>query len=315
MLDRGIGVGAVIKLVRSGDVIPKIEAVVKPAKKPWVPSVPHAWDGVHYITMERHADADIREILHFFTVLGIEHIARKTVDKLYHDPGICSVLEHLKVFKTSPQTLRIGTGTLYEAGGVGRAMTEKIFKEMQRVLVDEGVSLIKLMNASNCFESFGERKLQAIVDHFAKKGDRNMLKWYVQQPFDYLQNENNWQDIIDIKGMGKTSAAQFFEGVQRFKLWFLPILKLGIVKVNHPTATTDKPKRAGKLSGQRVSWTGYRSKEEEAAVEAAGGTVVSFGSSTTVLLYKDDGKASSKIQKAKDKGMQVTTFDKLRKVL
>jgi NAD-dependent DNA ligase len=304
MKDRGIGVGAVVKLVRSGDVIPKIEAVVKKAKKPWVPSMPYKQVGVHYVTIERHEDADIREILHFFTTLGIEHIAKKTVARLYAN-GVHSVLDHLNANATRM--------SVYSDAGIGSAMILKIYGEFKRVLQDEGVSLLKLMNASNCFESFGERKLQAIVDHYAKKGDRNMLKWFVQQPVAWLEDEVNWADIKAIKGMGDASARQFFEGVVKFKAWFLPILKTKLVKINHPEATRDKPKTKGKLSGQRVSWTGYRDKEQEAAVEAAGGEVVDFGSRTQVLLFKEGGKASSKIDKARDKGILVTTFKELMK--
>ena len=46
-------------------------------------------------------------------------------------------------------------------------------------------------------------------------------------------------------------------------------------------------------------------------LEAAGGFVVPIGSKTTILVYKAGGKASSKLDKARAKGVRVVTFDKV----
>jgi hypothetical protein len=51
----------------------------------------------------------------------------------------------------------------------------------------------------------------------------------------------------------------------------------------------------------------YRNKEEELQVTKAGGTVVPFGARTTVLLYTEGGKASSKVAKAQAKGITLMT--------
>ena len=57
-----------------------------------------------------------------------------------------------------------------------------------------------------------------------------------------------------------------------------------------------------------VSMTGYRDASQVKWLESKGCAVVDFGSKTTVLLYKEGGKQSTKIDKAKAKGIQVLTF-------
>lgn len=298
MTDRGIGRGAVVKLVRSGDVIPKIVDVVKKAKKPAVPSIDYKVEGVHFIAAERHKEADVREIHHFMTVLGIENLAQKSIAKLY-DAGFTSVLDHLNSYG---QRMRG-----YTDAGIGTAMTGKIYAEFRRVLQDGGVTLLRLMNASNCFESFGERKLQMIHNHYAALGTQDMLKSFVQMPAIMAKAV----DISAIKGMGDVSARQFFEGLAKFKEWFKPILKTRLIKINPPEQVKKKKAVKGDLSGHLVSFTSYRNADHEAAVEARGAQVIKYGAKTTVLLYKKGGKISNKIEAAREKGLKVCTFEEL----
>lgn len=298
MNERRIGVGAVVKLVRSGDVIPKIVGVVKKAAQPSHPPGEFYEKGVHYYATERSKDADVREIHHFMTVLGIENIAQKTIAKLY-DAGFTSVLSHLESFG---QRMRG-----YTDAGIGSAMTGKIYAEFVRVLHDEGVTLLQLMNASNCFESFGERKLQMIHNHYTALGTEDMLKSFVRMPAILAKAV----DISAIKGMGDASARQFFEGLAKFKEWFKPILKTNLIKINPPERPKKKKVVKGQLSGQLVSFTGYRDEGHEAAVEALGAEVIKYGAKTTILLYKKGGKASSKVEAARTKGIKVCTFEEL----
>jgi NAD-dependent DNA ligase len=199
----------------------------------------------------------------------------------------------------------------YSDAGIGRAMTEKIYQEFKRALQTEGVTLLQLMNASNCFESFGERKLAMIEQHFLRQGETDPLKAFVKMAPKNLMDERNWCVVKSIKGMGDASARQFFEGVVRFKEWFLPILKTKLIKINMPEVAKKKKVTKGDLTGQFVSFTSYRNADHEAAVEARGAEVVKYGAKTTILLYKKGGKASSKIETARAKGIKVCTFEEL----
>lgn len=302
--ERKIGIGAVVKVVRSGDVIPKIVGVVKAAKKLPYPPGSYEKAGVHYYAIGQHKEAEVREIYHFFSTLGIENIARKSLDKLY-DAGFTKTIDHIVAYG------RRMAG--YTEAGMGDAMTAKIYADMGRVLTDNGITLLQLMNASNCFESFGERKLTLVQNHYMKKGDKDPLKVFLQM--NDQQHGLAWKDIVadkKIKGMAESSARQFLEGMVRFKEWFRPIHKTKLIKIVPPVVSAQKKKVVGKLTGQKVSFTGYRNAEHEAAIEAMGGEVVPFGGKTTLLLYKAGGKSSSKIDKARAKGLAVSTFEELK---
>jgi NAD-dependent DNA ligase len=300
MTERGIGVGAVVKLVRSGDVIPKIVEVTKKAKKAAKPDVAYKIEGVHFVTQGRHKEADVREIHHFFSTLGIEHIAAKTVSKLY-DAGLVSVADHLNAY-----TCRFGQ---YATAGIGDGMRKKIYTEFQRVLDDEGVSLIKIMNASNCFDSFGERKLQMIQDYYAKHGNPDVLRELVKMQPTIMNYDGLRGAIAEIKGMGNISASQFVDGLEAFHKWFKLVLKVHKIKINAPVAKVKKSGK-GKFAGEFVSWTGYRSEDQEEEVEAQGGDIIKLGAKTTILFYNPNGKFMAKVEAARAKGIKTLVWGK-----
>src|SRR5690606_4109910 len=62
---RPVGKGAQIRIVRSGDVIPYIVEVLKPARKPATPSVPFTSDGVHYYASDRTDDRKAKVLVNF----------------------------------------------------------------------------------------------------------------------------------------------------------------------------------------------------------------------------------------------------------
>lgn len=290
MMDRNIGPGAQVKVLRSGGVIPKIVGVVKPGKFK-APDVDYVGKGVHFVTRNEDEATQQRitvlRIKKFITTLGIEFAA---------DGTLTLALERLP-------TLRAWLRAWHErklvvkltAAGIGGVNARKIDAEFTRVLSGP-IPAVKLLSALNVFDpGIGERKLQALLD-----GGMSI---------EYMVTDATEEEIANIKGFSTKTARLLLKGAQRFQaLW----PKVGPYFRIEWDPKPKKAKATGKLSGQYVSWTGYRSKEEEASVEAAGGEVVTFGAKTTILLYKDDGKASSKVEKARAKGIKVVTFNRLK---
>ena len=54
-----IGVGAIIQIVRSGDVIPHIKSVTTPAEKTKMPDVPYTWTDTHVDIILTNKDDDV----------------------------------------------------------------------------------------------------------------------------------------------------------------------------------------------------------------------------------------------------------------
>src|SRR5690606_19795546 len=77
---RPINKGAMIRAIRSGDVIPYIMEVVKPARYPSEPQQPYVEDGVHLRVVEDDSDLRrIKELTHFFTTIEVEGLKQGVV--------------------------------------------------------------------------------------------------------------------------------------------------------------------------------------------------------------------------------------------
>jgi len=105
------------------------------------------------------------------------------------------------------------------------------------------------------------------------------------------------------------TAIMFESGVKGFKTW----MKETGLTVAAPVKKVTK-ESTGALKDVKVTFTGYRDEDQEKHVEANGGEVISFGSKTTVLLYKAGGKKSSKLDKAAAKGIAVMTWSEFKKM-
>lgn len=297
MLDRKIGPGAVIKIVRSGDVIPKIVDVVKPGKLQ-LPTVPYEQKGVHFMSLIRSVESDVKAIHKFFTTLGIEFIAQKTIDTLY-TAGLTTVHHYLSIWKA-------GSAKAFEQRGIGKAMSMKIWNELDRVF-RPGVLLRDLMVASNTFDAgLGDRKLKAIEKHY-EGTNYNMLASIVKAEPKVIAKV-----LEEVPGYSHKTIELVVKGMPVFKAWLR--LALQDIKVQKPLVVLKK--RVGsKLRNVRATFTGYRDKAEEDFIISKGGSVQPFGSTTTILFYKEGGKLSTKVQKAEAKGIRVTTFEVFKKGL
>ena len=74
-----IGIGAVVQLIRSGDVIPHIKGVTTPAEKAKMPDVEYSWTETHVDIILANKDQDpevlSKTITLFFTNLGVEGLS------------------------------------------------------------------------------------------------------------------------------------------------------------------------------------------------------------------------------------------------
>jgi hypothetical protein len=185
-------------------------------------------------------------------------------------------------------------------------MSEKIVIEFDRVF-QETVAMKTLMVASQCFPAgIGERKLSMIeaagycmLDLITGNGTKGVAGTHVER------------HLLGVKGYSAISAKQTMAGIKKFEKVLGRYTKYLSIDGTLPKKAKAKKLATGKLSGVKVSWTGYRDKDEEAAVEKAGGEVVKFGSTTTLLIYKVGGKESTKVDKANAKGIKTSTFNKL----
>jgi NAD-dependent DNA ligase len=98
--DNKIGIGAVVEIIRSGDVIPYIKKVVVEADEAKMPSVPYTWNETHVDVMleDLLSDETVKEknITGFFRGIGVEGLSSGNIAKIIK-AGYDSVPKILKM--------------------------------------------------------------------------------------------------------------------------------------------------------------------------------------------------------------------------
>lgn len=292
--EHGIGPRAIVRVLRSGGVIPKIVGVVKraPFKEP---PGPYVQRGRFFYMVERDKGSDLRAIHHFMTTMGVELLALQTLDKLY-DAGYTDAHAYLKVATdTVSATYSNANWERFVKAGIGPNQSKRILIELGEVL-NKVLPLKLLMVSSGCFEAGLGVRILAMIE-----ADGVSMRDLLNTPTDELRTR-----LLQIKNFKDKRVELIIDGLSRFKPWMKVARK-------YVTYDGDLPKLkpiAGPapLNSIHVSWTSYRSKEQEAFVENLGGSIIPYGKRTDVLLYHPNGKPSSKVEAAGAKAMTWTDF-------
>lgn len=286
MVDHGIGVGAKVRITRSGDVIPKIIDVLEKAEVTY-PNIPYKLKGVHFVADGITEEQRVKWIARFISVLGIETVKGKTVNSLYEKLNITSI-HRLLLAIHHPRFLQ----RLRELFGVKKG---KLIYEALQPVVTRRFPVATLMIASGSFDAgVGHKRLTSLQE----------------QDFDLLvlsswKEEAIKQSIIS-PGIGEATAELIANGLVSFhKFWRR---NKDLMQEPLPYEKRKVKVMEGPLKNVNVTFTGYRSSEQENLITSLGGNIVPFSGKTTVLLYMEGGRKSSKIEKAGDKAMTFSQF-------
>lgn len=292
IVDNKLGPGAVIKIVRSGDVIPKIIEVIKPAPTAKLPTIPYKWNksNVDFVVQDIHGAAKekitIKRLVDFFQIMDVKFISEGIITKLVENG-----------FDTLEKILLADKEELNEIDGIGDKMIDKIYAGIDESFAN--VTLHQLMAASNVFgRGFGVRKLKLITDTYPA-----ILAWEQDK-------ENLKKKILQIKGFDEITATQFVEHFELFRDFYKElkeIVDLSNLSKQHPSLReTDTP-----LYDKKVVFTGFRDAELEKYIESRGGKVTtSVSRNTSILVYTD--KSSAKYTKAVELGVETLTEKEFR---
>ena len=273
---RAINSGAEVRILRRGDVIPHIEEVVRPARRPAVPSQDYKVVGVDAMAVETDASKE-RQILHFFTTMEVEGIKLGTIRKL-EAVGLDSIT----------RILRAGTADFVKAEGIQQATAVRLYKGIQS-LKTNGATFAKLGHASGVFgNKIGETKLQAVYDKYPR-----ILTWGEKSP--------SWitAKLEEVEGIA-TLASVIAKKLPRF-IRFLERNKLKIVAPKRVKATGKK------MVGHTVLFTSVRDAELKNWIEANGGKIASTVKQASILVVKDKDAVNNKIDYARSNRIPIYT--------
>lgn len=292
--DNKIGPGTVIKLVRSGDVIPHILEIVKASKTPQMPDMEYTWtkSNVDIIVKDKKTNKDvtIKEMVYFFKKMDIKNLGEGNVKKMV-DIGLDSIEKVIKANKDD----------LLKVDGFKEKTVDKVYLGIHSVLQKTDLAL--LMGASNLFgHGFGSTRCQLILDVYPEILDslKSMTKCQLLDK------------IKEIDGFDTITAQQFVDHLEEFNQFFDKIKSF--VKFKQATKTKNQ-----KMKDQVLVFTGFRDKDlEQKIVEAGGQIKTTVSSNTTILICKDEtvkNGDSGKIKDAKKKNIKIMTKDEVLKML
>jgi DNA ligase (NAD+) len=275
--EMGIGVGSMVKVVRSGMVIPKIIQVLL-KKEFTMPDFPNiAWDdrGIDLITLEETEEQQFKKIVAFFSILETENVSEGVLAQLW-DNGYRSIKSILNLTKDD----------LSKLDGFGKRKAEIVANSIKKSVTNIEVS--KLMHASSLFGGLGSKKL-ALLEHFDTKP--------------------SIEDIIKIEGFAEKSAKIYVDNYDLFNIFVkdLPITLNKKVSVS----TGNLP-----LEGTSFVFTGVRRPDLVKVIAEKGGREVSSVSkNTTHLICVDKNSNSSKMVKARELGVKILDVNDLENLL
>jgi hypothetical protein len=110
---------------------------------------------------------------------------------------------------------------------------------------------------------------------------------------------------LKIKGFSTKTLDVLALGITEFRKWYKPVKDL--LKVNGELPAKKRTVK-GPLTDVKVAFTSYRDPEQEAKIVALGGTVVKYGPSMDILLWRKGAKFMDKIEKAGAKAMHWPAF-------
>ena len=277
--DLGLGPGAIVRIVRSGMVIPKVVDVITPVEfvQPTIEGVKVDWNenGVELMTLTETDEQKLKKIVAFFEILEADNVSEGVITQLW-DAG----------YKTIKDILLLTTSDLEKIDRFGKRKAKIVFDSIKKSVT--GVSLSKLQHATGIFKGLGSKKL-ALLEDFKTKPTIN--------------------EVMSIDGFADISAKSYIDSYDEF-FNFVKDLPITIAE------KVEVIKTGNDLDGKQFVFTGVRRADLESVIESRGGKIGSgVSKNTTHLVMKSIGSGSSKEKKAIELGVEVITVEQLEDLL
>lgn len=191
-----IGIGALIQIIRSGDVIPYIKSVTVPAEVAKMPTVPYIWTDTHVDILIENIDEDAtvceKMATTFFVYLKVDGLSIGNIMRVFKGG-----------FNSVPKILRMSKSDFESIDGFKSKMADKIHSSIKEKI--KAASLIDIMVASGKLgRGLGEKKIKVIMEAFP---DILVHK---------NSNEYKINQLTTINGIGKENATDFVNNIPIF---------------------------------------------------------------------------------------------------
>lgn len=197
----GIGIGSVIKVVLRGDVIPKIEEVLKKSSDINVPKDAY-FKGINLVTDVKDNEIVCRQIEKWFNVFNIRGISYKTIlnisEKLYeYDIEVNDII-----------TFSRGIDRFMKKYSNYKLLGEKkdvVLIDALKKIRETPISIVSILVASDFFDLMSHTKMKTIFD-----GNTDLYK-IIENGEDVSEEQ-----FLSIHGVGEIVYNSFMTGLEKF---------------------------------------------------------------------------------------------------
>ena len=275
--DNSIGHGAIVGLLRSGEIIPYITEVFVPAKYINIPSTCPVCSnnlsgkGVDIVcTNVECLLSNSKRIAYFFKTLGSDFITETTIENL----GITNIeqmyeLEELDFLDKEGFGLKRGEQIVNEVQKTLRTSPEKLIAAFSIPTIGVEIAT-KIMNCVNTFEELFNLTYDQLSDII---GPKTIEKFVIN-----INSYRSLYDFLVLKGL------------------------------------TFKEKTMGEYTGKQFALTGSGPIKRDQLIkmiQAKGGSVNAVSKNTNYLVAENPDGNSTKLQRAKKYGTIVISYEKL----
>jgi len=291
--DNGIGIGSIVKITRSNDVIPFIVEVVKKTE-PSMPTIPYKWNdtGIDIYTEQEDEEISIKQTISFFSNLSIKFIGTSIVRKLY-EAGFNSTF---KIIGASIQQIS-------NIEGLGKKSAERIYSNIRNRL--ESATLSDILGASGVF-GFGisNKKVEKIIESIP-----NILE---------LPKTMSSDDILKkvklVDGFSSKTASSIVDNLNKANEFINQLNKILPKNVENNIESKEVEtniESKSKINNYKIVCTGFRDPEFEREIMKKGGNILSAVSKNTdIVVVKDlNEKPTVKVSKAIQLGITIVQKD------
>ena len=284
-----LGIGAVVQLVRSGDVIPHILAVITPATTAKMPDVPYKWNETHVDVMVLDPKANeavqLQCIIQFFKDLKVDHLGEGNARRIV-EAG----------FNTIAKVIHMTKDDFLTVEGFKEKSATKVYESIREKLAQ--ASLAQIIGASHIFgRGIGKKRVQPILDAHP----------------DILTSEASPDEKIvmvkSVEGMADKTATVFVQHIPEL-LEFLKEADLmdKLKPVEKKQYDTSNP-----LYGKNIAMTGSRDPDIVKYLAEIGAKITgSVTKKTNLLIKKDEYYTSSSVDAAEKAKIPVITIQKFK---
>jgi len=290
IIDNKLGKGAEIQIIKSGDVIPYIYNIIKPADETQMPNSDIKWhwnetqvDAI-VDNIEDNEDVNTKRIISFFSVMKIAGVGEGVVNKMVN----AGYNEVKTILQLTPDIIA-------KIDGFQLKSATNVYNSIHKVISLEQ-PIERIMMASNIFGlGIGEKKFKLIIDTLPNFLER------------WKKGEITKKNIMKIDGFSDKSTDIFIAGMPKFLEW-LDMHKM--IKIENRATKFISELKYNKFANMVIVFTGVRNADMEHAITTNGGTIGSgITGKTTLVVAKDASENTSKLNAAREKGISIMNID------